>query len=162
MKPPTGTLADRRQTEVETQGRTLVPDVIDTVLADMLNDALISFLDLRDAIRVLNGATENRDRTTQPVHCDIRFRTTEKRLILNALGIVDDLSRMLAEARAAKLQPVTHGEVIFKGLPNVQIDAALKAGHISKEYIDGCYELRRVYLDLCSCIYVISERGAAI
>ncbi|WP_207004602.1 class I SAM-dependent methyltransferase [Trinickia mobilis] len=71
------------------------------------------------------------------------------------------LDTLLAEARAAKLRPVTHGGVIFKALANFQIDAALQAGIISKEYIDGCYELGRVYPDLCSSIYVICERGAA-
>jgi 2-polyprenyl-3-methyl-5-hydroxy-6-metoxy-1,4-benzoquinol methylase len=69
------------------------------------------------------------------------------------------LDTLTADVRAANLQPVTHGGVIFKGLANFQIDAALKAGIISKEYIDGCFELGRVYPDLCSSIYVICERG---
>ncbi|AIO48388.1 MULTISPECIES: class I SAM-dependent methyltransferase [Burkholderia] len=70
------------------------------------------------------------------------------------------LDTLRAEARAAKLQIVDHGGIIFKGLANFQIDAALKAGIISRAYIDGCYELGRVYPDLCSSIYVVAERGS--
>ncbi len=70
------------------------------------------------------------------------------------------LDTLRADICAAKLRPVIQGGIIFKGLANFQIDAALKAGIISREYLDGCYELGRVYPDLCSSIYVICERGA--
>ncbi|ABF12099.1 2-polyprenyl-3-methyl-5-hydroxy-6-metoxy-1,4-benzoquinol methylase [Cupriavidus metallidurans] len=69
------------------------------------------------------------------------------------------LDTLKADLCDAQLQPVTHGGIIFKGLANFQIDAALKAGIISREYLDGCFELGRVYPDLCSSIYVICERG---
>jgi len=72
------------------------------------------------------------------------------------------LDTLKADVRAAKLRPVTQGGIVFKGLANFQLDAALKAGIISTEYLDGCFELGRVYPDLCSSIYVISERGADI
>ncbi|MFM0740387.1 class I SAM-dependent methyltransferase [Paraburkholderia xenovorans] len=69
------------------------------------------------------------------------------------------LDTLTADLRAAHLRPVTHGGVVFKGLANFQMDAALAAGIITKEYLDGCFELGRVYPDLCSSIYVICERG---
>ncbi len=72
------------------------------------------------------------------------------------------LDTLAADVRAAKLRPVTQGGVVFKGLANFQIDAALKAGIISKEYLDGCFELGRVYPDLCSSIYVVAEHGVGI
>jgi 2-polyprenyl-3-methyl-5-hydroxy-6-metoxy-1,4-benzoquinol methylase len=72
------------------------------------------------------------------------------------------LDTLMADVRAAKLRPVTQGGVMFKGLANFQLDAALKAGIISKEYLDGCFELGRVYPDLCSSIFVISERDTDI
>jgi len=74
--------------------------------------------------------------------------------------ITYSLDTLMADVRSAKLRPITQGGVIFKGIANFQIDAALKAGIISKEYLDGCFELGRVYPDLCSSIYVICERGA--
>ncbi len=72
------------------------------------------------------------------------------------------IDTLRADLRAAKLRPVTEGGVFFKGLANFQIDAALKAGIISKAYLDGCFELGRVYPDLCSSIYAICERVASV
>ncbi|WP_168795578.1 class I SAM-dependent methyltransferase [Paraburkholderia aromaticivorans] len=71
------------------------------------------------------------------------------------------IDTLRADLRAAKLRPVTEGGVFFKGLANFQIDAALQAGIISREYLDGCFELGRVYPDLCSSVYAICERGIA-
>lgn len=70
---------------------------------------------------------------------------------------LDTLSR---DIRAANLQTVTCGGVFFKGLANFQIDAAFKAGIISKDYMDGCFELGRLYPDLCSSIYSVCGREA--
>jgi 2-polyprenyl-3-methyl-5-hydroxy-6-metoxy-1,4-benzoquinol methylase len=64
---------------------------------------------------------------------------------------------LIKELRAAGLRPATTGGIFFKGLANFQIDAALKAGIISKEYLDGCYDLGQVYPDLCSSIYAVCE-----
>ncbi|CAB3713428.1 class I SAM-dependent methyltransferase [Paraburkholderia rhynchosiae] len=68
------------------------------------------------------------------------------------------IDTLCADLRAAKLRLVTEGGVFFKGLANFQIDAALRADIISKEYLDGCFELGRVYPDLCSSVYAICER----
>jgi hypothetical protein len=51
-------LAPRHQTEMETQGWTLVPDVVDQVLVGTLNAALVPSLEARDAIRIRNGVME--------------------------------------------------------------------------------------------------------
>lgn len=67
------------------------------------------------------------------------------------------LDTLVADLSAAQLKPVARGGVFFKGLANFQIDAALKAGIISREYLDGCFELGQVYPDLCSSIYCICE-----
>ena len=71
------------------------------------------------------------------------------------------IDTLRADLRAAKLRPVTEGGIFFKGLANFQIDAALQAGIISREYLDGCFELGRVYPDLCSSVYAICERDTA-
>jgi 2-polyprenyl-3-methyl-5-hydroxy-6-metoxy-1,4-benzoquinol methylase len=70
------------------------------------------------------------------------------------------IDTLRADLRAAKLRPVTEGGVFFKGLANFQIDAALQAGIISRAYLDGCFELGRIYPDLCSSVYAICERGS--
>jgi 2-polyprenyl-3-methyl-5-hydroxy-6-metoxy-1,4-benzoquinol methylase len=69
------------------------------------------------------------------------------------------MDTLVADIREAGLTPVIRGGVFFKGLANFQIDAALDAGIISREYLDGCFELGRVYPDLCSSIYCICEAG---
>jgi 2-polyprenyl-3-methyl-5-hydroxy-6-metoxy-1,4-benzoquinol methylase len=66
----------------------------------------------------------------------------------------DTLGRDL---KAAGLNIVTTGGVFFKGLANFQIDAALKAGILSKAYMDGCFALGLTYPDLCSSIYAVCE-----
>lgn len=69
---------------------------------------------------------------------------------------LDTLER---DARAAGLQVVQRGGVIFKPLANFQFDKALAAGLISDEYIEGCYQLGMVYPDLCASVYLICEKG---
>ena len=67
------------------------------------------------------------------------------------------LDTLVADLRAAQFKPVTRGGIFFKGMANFQIDAALKADIISREYLDGCFELGRIYPDLCSSVYCICE-----
>jgi 2-polyprenyl-3-methyl-5-hydroxy-6-metoxy-1,4-benzoquinol methylase len=69
---------------------------------------------------------------------------------------LDTLER---DARAAGLQVVQRGGVIFKPLANFQFDAALAAGTIDAAYIEGCYQLGMVYPDLCASVYLICEKG---
>ena len=49
--------------------------------------------------------------------------------------------------------------IFFKALSNFQWDELLKTNIISKEYLDGCYELGKKYPDLCSSILIICEKG---
>lgn len=61
------------------------------------------------------------------------------------------------DVRSAGLTVSSRGGVFFKGLANFQLDAALTAGVISAQYLDGCFELGSVYPDLCSSIYCVCE-----
>lgn len=67
------------------------------------------------------------------------------------------LDTLAADIADAGLRAVTRGGVFFKGLANFQLDAALKAGIITPEYMDGCYQLGLVYPDLCSSIYYVCQ-----
>ena len=60
--------------------------------------------------------------------------------------------------RAAGLKIVAEGGVLVKPLANVQFDRALDAGVVDQGYLDGCYELGRLYPDLCASLYAICER----
>ncbi len=71
------------------------------------------------------------------------------------------LDTLRADVLRAGLRIVRHGGVCFKALANFQIDAALKAGIISTQYLDACFELGRTYPDLCSSIYIVCESAAA-
>lgn len=51
--------------------------------------------------------------------------------------------------------------IFFKALANFQWDRLLKTDIISKEYLEGCYQLGQVYPDLCSSIFLLCERGTA-
>jgi hypothetical protein len=49
--------------------------------------------------------------------------------------------------------------IFFKALANFQWDRLLKTDIISKEYLEGCYQLGQQYPDLCSSIFLMCERG---
>jgi 2-polyprenyl-3-methyl-5-hydroxy-6-metoxy-1,4-benzoquinol methylase len=49
--------------------------------------------------------------------------------------------------------------IFFKALANFQWDQLLKTDIISKEYLDGCYELGQQYPDLCSSIMLICNKN---
>jgi 2-polyprenyl-3-methyl-5-hydroxy-6-metoxy-1,4-benzoquinol methylase len=71
------------------------------------------------------------------------------------------LDTLRSDILAAGLRIVRHGGVCFKALANFQIDAALEAEIISRQYLDACFELGRTYPDLCSSIYAVCESGPA-
>lgn len=51
---------------------------------------------------------------------------------------------------------ITHRSgIFFKPLANFQWDKILQTDIISKEYLDGCYELGQVYPDLCSSLFFV-------
>jgi 2-polyprenyl-3-methyl-5-hydroxy-6-metoxy-1,4-benzoquinol methylase len=69
---------------------------------------------------------------------------------------LDTLER---DAKAAGLKVIHRSGIFFKALANFQWDKLLNTDIISKEYLDGCYELGQQYPDLCSSIFLLCEKG---
>jgi len=69
---------------------------------------------------------------------------------------LDTLER---DVKAAGLQVVHRSGIFFKALANFQWDRLLETDIISKEYLDGCYELGQQYPELCSSIFLMCEKG---
>lgn len=69
---------------------------------------------------------------------------------------LDTLER---DAKAAGLKVVHRSGIFFKALANFQWDRLLVTDIISKEYLDGCFELGQQYPDLCSSIFLMCEKG---
>ena len=69
---------------------------------------------------------------------------------------LDTLER---DAIAAGLKVVHRSGIFFKALANFQWDRLLQTDIISKEYLEGCYQLGQQYPDLCSSIFLLCERG---
>ncbi|MFZ4641431.1 MAG: class I SAM-dependent methyltransferase [Nodosilinea sp.] len=67
---------------------------------------------------------------------------------------LDTLER---DAVAAGLNVVHRSGIFFKALANFQWDRLLQTDIISKEYLEGCYKLGKVYPDLCSSIFLLCE-----
>ena len=63
------------------------------------------------------------------------------------------------DAVAAKLKVVHRSGIFFKALANFQWDRLLETDIISKEYLEGCYQLGQQYPDLCSSIFLLCKRG---
>lgn len=69
---------------------------------------------------------------------------------------LDTLER---DAVAGGLRVVHRSGVFFKALANFQWDRLLKTDIVSKEYLEGCYQLGHHYPDLCSSILLVCEPG---
>jgi 2-polyprenyl-3-methyl-5-hydroxy-6-metoxy-1,4-benzoquinol methylase len=69
------------------------------------------------------------------------------------------LDTLEADAKAAGLNVVYRSGIFFKALANFQWDRLLATDIISKEYLEGCYQLGKVYPDLCSSIFLMCEKG---
>lgn len=69
---------------------------------------------------------------------------------------LDTLER---DAVTAGLKVVHRSGVFFKALANFQWDRLLQTDIISKEYLEGCYQLGQQYPDLCSSIFLLCESG---
>jgi 2-polyprenyl-3-methyl-5-hydroxy-6-metoxy-1,4-benzoquinol methylase len=52
------------------------------------------------------------------------------------------------------------GGVMFKPLANFQLDRCLTEGIIGDSFLEGCFELGKVYPDLCSSIFTVCSPGA--
>jgi SAM-dependent methyltransferase len=71
---------------------------------------------------------------------------------------LDTLER---DAVRAGLKVVYRSGIFFKALANFQWDRLLQTDIVSKEYIEGCYQLGQVYPELCASIFLLCERGGA-
>lgn len=69
---------------------------------------------------------------------------------------LDTLER---DVKASGLRVIHRSGIFFKALANFQWDRLLQTDIISKEYLDGCYELGQHYPDLCSSIFFVCEKG---
>lgn len=69
---------------------------------------------------------------------------------------LDTLER---DVRAAGLNVIHRSGIFFKALANFQWDRLLNTDIISKEYLEGCYQLGQQYPDLCSSIFLMCEKG---
>lgn len=69
---------------------------------------------------------------------------------------LDTLER---DARAGGLKVIKREGIFFKALANFQWDRLLQTDIISKEYLEGCYQLGQQYPDLCSSIMLVCEKG---
>lgn len=74
----------------------------------------------------------------------------------NITYTLDTLER---DVKAAGLKVVHRSGIFFKALANFQWDKLLNTDIISKEYLEGCYELGQHYPDLCSSIFLMCEKG---
>jgi ribosomal protein S18 acetylase RimI-like enzyme len=68
---------------------------------------------------------------------------------------LDTLER---DAKQSGLKVVHRSGIFFKALANFQWDQLLNTDIISKEYLDGCYELGQQYPDLCSSIVLVCTK----
>ncbi|MCE3227622.1 MAG: Ubiquinone biosynthesis O-methyltransferase [Bacteroidetes bacterium] len=73
--------------------------------------------------------------------------------------ITYSLDTMERDAKAAGLRVVHRSGIFFKALANFQWDRILQTDIVSKEYLEGCYQLGQQYPDLCSSIFLMCEKG---
>jgi SAM-dependent methyltransferase len=73
--------------------------------------------------------------------------------------ITYSLDTLERDAKAAGLNVVHRSGIFFKALANFQWDRLLNTDIISKEYLEGCYQLGQQYPDLCSSIFLVCEKG---
>lgn len=69
---------------------------------------------------------------------------------------LDTLER---DVKSAGLKVVHRSGIFFKALANFQWDRLLETNIISKEYLEGCFQLGQIYPDLCSSIFLMCEKG---
>lgn len=73
--------------------------------------------------------------------------------------ITYSLDTLERDARKAGLKVVHRSGIFFKALANFQWDRLLQTDIISKEYLEGCFQLGQMYPDLCSSIFLMCEKG---
>ena len=72
--------------------------------------------------------------------------------------ITYSLDTLERDARAGGLNVLKRSGIFFKALANFQWDQLLKTDIISKEYLEGCYQLGQQYPDLCSSIFLLCDK----
>ena len=75
--------------------------------------------------------------------------------------ITYSLDTLERDAVRAGLKVVHRSGIFFKALANFQWDRLLQTDIVSKEYLEGCFQLGQVYPDLCASIFLVCERGAS-
>jgi 2-polyprenyl-3-methyl-5-hydroxy-6-metoxy-1,4-benzoquinol methylase len=76
-------------------------------------------------------------------------------------NITYSLDTLERDAKAAGLNVVYQTGIFFKALANFQWDRLIQTDIISKEYLDGCFQLGHHYPDLCSSIFLMCEKGTS-
>lgn len=71
------------------------------------------------------------------------------------------LDTLRRDALAAGLRVIAQGGILFKPLANFQIDRALADGIVTREFLEGCFQLGMLYPDLCASVYLVCDRGDA-
>lgn len=74
--------------------------------------------------------------------------------------ITYSLDTLERDAVHAGLKVVQRSGIFFKALANFQWDRLLQTDIISKDFLEGCFQLGQVYPDLCSSIFLMCERGS--
>ncbi|WP_438497601.1 class I SAM-dependent methyltransferase [Paenibacillus sp. IHBB 3054] len=69
------------------------------------------------------------------------------------------LETLQNDIQQSGLKIIHSSGIFFKALANFQWDQLLRTDIISKEYLDGCYELGKKYPDLCSSIFFVCMKG---
>jgi 2-polyprenyl-3-methyl-5-hydroxy-6-metoxy-1,4-benzoquinol methylase len=73
--------------------------------------------------------------------------------------ITYSLDTLERDVKASGLKAVHRSGIFFKALANFQWDKLLETDIISREYLEGCYQLGQIYPDLCSSIFLMCEKG---
>jgi 2-polyprenyl-3-methyl-5-hydroxy-6-metoxy-1,4-benzoquinol methylase len=63
------------------------------------------------------------------------------------------------DTKKAGFKIVHRSGIFFKALANFQWDKILQTDILSKEYLEGCFELGQVYPDLCASIFLLCEKS---
>ena len=72
--------------------------------------------------------------------------------------ITYSLDTLERDTNISGLNVIHRGGIFFKALANFQWDRLLNTDIISKEYLDGCYQLGQQYPDLCSSIFLVCKK----
>ena len=71
--------------------------------------------------------------------------------------ITYSLDTLYRDVVLSNMRPILSEGIFFKALANFQWDQLMKTDIISPEYLRGCYELGKIYPDLCSSIFMLCE-----